>query len=150
MEPVSVPPAAVEPENIQEQHAGEMEMTLPDETSETSAAVDREISSTTPESHEAEAAVNIQQSTDQANTEIHIGTDIGTETSDTIRRSDRTRRPPGRFHYPELGKPLISFAQSLLESFNRALDTINDYGASSISAMQTNVLHDRHEGTHAV
>lgn len=60
----------------------------------------------------------------------------------TARRSERLRRPPKRFHYDELGKPLISFAKSFLESFNRALDTIGDDG--SLVVQRT-----KHEGTHA-
>uniref|UniRef100_A0A3P8RRT6 Gypsy retrotransposon integrase-like protein 1 n=1 Tax=Amphiprion percula TaxID=161767 RepID=A0A3P8RRT6_AMPPE len=44
-----------------------------------------------------------------------------------IRKSDRLRRAPGRFHYPQLGKPLISFAQSFIESFNQALDSLSDH-----------------------
>lgn len=60
----------------------------------------------------------------------------------TTRRSDRLRRPPKRFHYDELGKPLISFAKSLLESFNRALDTIGE--GISLAVQGT-----KHEGTHA-
>ena len=60
----------------------------------------------------------------------------------TTRRSERLRRPPKRFYYDELGKPLISFAKSLLESFNRALDTMGD---DSSLVVQRN----KHEGTHA-
>lgn len=40
---------------------------------------------------------------------------------DTVRRSERSKRPPGKFTYPKLGNPLISFAQSLVEGFNRVL-----------------------------
>ncbi|XP_023810465.1 uncharacterized protein LOC111946259 [Oryzias latipes] len=43
-----------------------------------------------------------------------------------LRKSERLKRPPRRFHYPQLGTPLISFAQSLLEGFNRALDSIHE------------------------
>lgn len=60
----------------------------------------------------------------------------------TRTRSERLRRPPKRFHYDELGKPIISFAKSLSESFNRALDTIGD--DSSLVVQRT-----KHEGTHA-
>lgn len=43
----------------------------------------------------------------------------------TVRRSERTRRPPGLFHYPILGKPIISFAQTLLEGFHQTvIDTL--------------------------
>lgn len=31
------------------------------------------------------------------------------------------RRAPGRFTYPQLGKPLNSFAQTILEGFNKVL-----------------------------
>lgn len=45
----------------------------------------------------------------------------------TVRRSERTRRPPGLFHYPTLGKPIISFAQTLLEGFHQAvIDTFKE------------------------
>ncbi|KAL6455421.1 hypothetical protein MHYP_G00361230 [Metynnis hypsauchen] len=40
---------------------------------------------------------------------------------DTLRRSERQRKAPGRFTYPQLGKPFISFAQTILEAFNNAL-----------------------------
>lgn len=49
-----------------------------------------------------------------------------------VRRSERLRRAPGRFHYPQLGKPLISFAQNLLESFNHALNSFNDYESQEV------------------
>ncbi len=41
------------------------------------------------------------------------------------RRSERTRRRPGLFNYPTLGKPIISFAKTLLEGFHKAvIDTL--------------------------
>lgn len=44
-----------------------------------------------------------------------------------VRRSGRIRRPPGVFHFPKLGKPLIFFAQSVLEGFHKVfVDTLND------------------------
>ena len=81
---------------------------------------------------------------DQEKTEKHGQlTDTDTDDPDlTTRRSERFRRPPKRFHYDELGKPLISFAKSLLESFNRALDTLGDDSY--------HVVHGTgHDGTHA-
>jgi len=45
----------------------------------------------------------------------------------SVRRSERSRRAPGRFHYPQLGKPLISFAQNLLDSFNQTLSIFSEY-----------------------
>lgn len=49
-----------------------------------------------------------------------------------MRKSGRVRRAPGRFHYPQLGKPLISFAQSFLEGFNQALDSFSNYSDQPI------------------
>uniref|UniRef100_A0A1A8SAI9 Uncharacterized protein n=1 Tax=Nothobranchius rachovii TaxID=451742 RepID=A0A1A8SAI9_9TELE len=70
--------------------------------------------------------------------------DIETSHSDTtVRRSERLRQPPKRFRYDQLGKPLISFAQCLLDSFNNALDTLSDYDSFSV------VPRTQHEGTHA-
>ncbi|CAJ1061473.1 hypothetical protein AALO_G00016670%2C partial, partial [Xyrichtys novacula] len=40
---------------------------------------------------------------------------------DALRRSERQRRAPAKFTYPQLGKPFISFAHSILEAFNNAL-----------------------------
>lgn len=51
---------------------------------------------------------------------------------ESVRRSERSRRAPGRFHYPQLGKPLISFAQNLLESFNHALNTLSEYESKEL------------------
>lgn len=63
--------------------------------------------------------------TSHKETENEIATDR--DTTDSTRRSERSRQPPDRFHYIQLGKPLMSFAQSILESFNQALDTIGNY-----------------------
>uniref|UniRef100_A0A1A8UYG6 Gypsy retrotransposon integrase-like protein 1 n=1 Tax=Nothobranchius furzeri TaxID=105023 RepID=A0A1A8UYG6_NOTFU len=61
---------------------------------------------------------------------------------DTVRRSERSRRPPDRFYYSQLGKPLISFAQSFLGSFNEALD--------AFSNNDNYLTHQQeHEGTQA-
>lgn len=58
----------------------------------------------------------------------------------TLRTSERVRKPPGRFTYPQLGKPLISFAQTILDGFNRAL----------VETFEGNCSYeDGHEGTHA-
>lgn len=65
---------------------------------------------------------------DHSNTDLPDQQTVGeTETVKTscgdrdIRKSDRIRWASGRFHYPQLGKPLISFAQGFLDSFNQAL-----------------------------
>ena len=65
------------------------------------------------------------------------------ETNDSTRKSDRTRKPPDRFHYLQLGKPLASFAQNLLESFNLVLDTLTEYDGCSKDHRAV------HEETHA-
>lgn len=43
------------------------------------------------------------------------------QTADQIRRSERLRKPPVKFTYPQLRKPLISFAQTILDGFNKVL-----------------------------
>lgn len=49
-----------------------------------------------------------------------------------VRRSGRIRQPPSRFHYTQLGEPLISFAQTLLDSFNTALSSISSIDNPSV------------------
>ena len=92
-----------------------------------------EQSTTDPSGERHEVAEMLAEENDK-HTENH------TETSETdrqaaeesMRRSERVRRPPGRFHYPKLGKPLISFAQTILESFNSVLNSINDSDNSPV------------------
>lgn len=43
------------------------------------------------------------------------------QTADQTRRSKRLRKPPVKFTYPHLGKPLLSFAQTILDGFNKEL-----------------------------
>ena len=78
-------------------------------------------------------------------TDKETGSEIVTDgdTNDSTRRSERSRQPPDRFHYTQMGKPLMFFAQSLLQSFNQALDTIGNYDSSHVNQRRT------HEGTHA-
>lgn len=52
---------------------------------------------------------------------VETDNDINEITSEPPRRSERSRRAPRKFTYPQLGSPLISFAQTILEGFNRAL-----------------------------
>ena len=40
--------------------------------------------------------------------------------SDGVRRSSRQTKPPKKFHYPQLGNPLISVVQSLLQGLSNA------------------------------
>ncbi|CAL8396526.1 unnamed protein product [Gadus morhua 'NCC'] len=57
------------------------------------------------------------------------------ETNDqniATRTSGRSRQPPERFQYIQMGKPVISFAQSLLERFNKVIDAIGDYDISPV------------------
>lgn len=39
----------------------------------------------------------------------------------TVRRSERQRKPPGKFTYPQLGNPFISFVQTMFDGFNKAI-----------------------------
>lgn len=67
--------------------------------------------------------IEIPDGYDQQDEEV-----LGEVVDDTlVRRSERSRRAPGRFHYPQLGKPLISFAQNLLDSFNHTLSIFSEY-----------------------
>ncbi|XP_052455381.1 uncharacterized protein LOC128015538 [Carassius gibelio] len=52
---------------------------------------------------------------------VETDNDINEITSEPPRRSERSRSAPRKFTYPQLGSPLISFAQTILEGFNRAL-----------------------------
>lgn len=52
---------------------------------------------------------------------VETDNDINEAASEPPRRSERSRRAPGKFTYPQLGSPLISFAQTILDGFNRAL-----------------------------
>lgn len=78
-----------------------------------------------------------QRNIDNDNSNIDLPVEE-TETVETssentnVRKSVRLRRAPGCFHYPQLGKPLISFAQSFLESFNQALDSFSNSSGHSI------------------
>ncbi|KAM3614945.1 uncharacterized protein V6R79_021187 [Siganus canaliculatus] len=52
---------------------------------------------------------------------VEVDGDNSEQVSECPRRSDRLRRAPERFTYSELGNPFISFAQTILEGFNRVL-----------------------------
>ncbi|TKS65787.1 hypothetical protein D9C73_027976 [Collichthys lucidus] len=71
------------------------------------------------------------------------GSETERKPPDTIRRSERSRQGPNRFHYIQFGKPFMSFAQNILESFNLALDTISNYDNPHVNERAA------HEGTHA-
>lgn len=77
-------------------------------------------------SSESQKTEKQQPETDIASETQNAHTETVRDTVDQnlVRRPERMRRPPGRFTYPQLGQPLISFAQTILESFNTALSSI--------------------------
>lgn len=146
-EPVGVPPEVAEgeePDVVAEQHPTEDDVTLPTMTNQKSAVAEDSIDvpSIDVEAPIAMETIDLNPQTPEVALEHKETVDSG-EKNDHVRKSERTRRPPRRFHYPELGNPLISFAQSLIESFNQALYTIGDYESSSVDHSVT------HEGAHA-
>lgn len=56
----------------------------------------------------------------------------------SVRRSERQRKPTGKFTYPQLGNPFVSFVQTVFDGFNRAI----------VETFEGNVLKPEHEGTH--
>lgn len=63
------------------------------------------------------------------------------ETVEPPRRSERVRKAPGKFTYPQLGNPFISFVQNIVEGFNKAL----------VETFESNYsLKGEHEGTHVM
>lgn len=77
------------------------------------------------------------------------GTDPAVETKNSIRedtfepprRSERVRKAPEKFTYPQLGNPFISFVQTLVDGFNKAL----------VETFEGNYsLKAQHEGTHVI
>lgn len=58
----------------------------------------------------------------------------------SVRRSERQRKPTGKFTYPQLGNPFISFVQTVFDGFNRAI----------VETFESNVLREEHEGTHVI
>lgn len=82
----------------------------------------------TPERVEQSEETEQRQSTEMDSTEPDVSSpDLAVldtdnnQTAEPIRRSERLRKPPAKFTYPQLGKPLISFAQTILDGFNKAL-----------------------------
>lgn len=63
------------------------------------------------------------------------------ETVEPPRRSERVKKAPGKFTYPQLGNPFISFVQNIVEGFNKAL----------VETFESNYsLKGEHEGTHVM
>lgn len=64
---------------------------------------------------------NFQSPTTSGNAPV-VDTDNGiSEANEHPRRSEHSKRAHEKFTYLQLGNPLISFAQTILEGFNRAL-----------------------------
>ncbi|CAI5672770.1 unnamed protein product [Oreochromis niloticus] len=58
---------------------------------------------------------------------VQMDTEETTQTNDSVRRSERNRRPPRRLDYTELGNPLITAAKSFLQGLSSAWgDVISD------------------------
>ncbi len=57
-----------------------------------------------------------------------LNKDRGTEAEDSAapRRSQRERRPPKKFEYPQLGNPLTLVIQSLLQGLSEAFSSLEE------------------------
>lgn len=60
-----------------------------------------------------------------SHTKSTLNEDGDIETEDTVapRRSQRERRPPKKFEYPQLGNPLTLVIQSLLQGLSKAVSS---------------------------
>lgn len=100
--------------------------------------------SSTNESTEGDEKIQDQMKSTQLDSVLHNQTNTtkdanqSGQTIDPVRRSQRSRKPPVQFTYPQLGKPLISFAQTILNGFNKAVETFED----------ALYFEKEHEGTH--
>ena len=81
---------------------------------------------------------DISQENDQSPVETNENTVSEQDPIQSVRRSERQRKPTGKFTYPQLGNPFISFVQTVFDGFNRAL----------VETFESNVLKEEHEGTH--
>ena len=149
-EPVGTPPELVEGEEpmvmVEQSPAGE-DNTQMDVTNETDMANGKELdmtSETDVEKDPVEVLQDAEPNHTQASetSEKESESETGKNPPESPRRSERSRQPPDRFHYIQLGKPLMSFAQSILQSFNQALDTISNYDNPHMNERLA------HEGTH--
>ena len=132
-----------EPDITDEQLSAEENVTLPDMTNGNPAMAEDDGNGETAEETQQ---LNNKPTGDTDDKNKESGNITDGETNDeniTTRTSGRSRQPPERFQYIQMGKPLISFAQSLLESFNKVIDAIGDYDISPV------VNRLEHEGTHA-
>lgn len=88
--------------------------------------------SSTNESIEGNERIQDQRQSTELNNVLHNQTNTEQDanpfdqTAVPVRRSERSRKPPAKLTYPQLGKPLISFAQTILDGFNRAVETFED------------------------
>lgn len=73
---------------------------------------------------------SVERNPMESRDEDHIEGEVPTEETDgqtEVRRSLRRREPTRRFHYPELGNPLVSIVTSLFQGLNTALsNSLND------------------------
>ena len=75
------------------------------------------------------------------NPAVETGNGNSEETVEPPRRSERVRKAPGKFTYPQLGNPFIAFVQTMVDSFNKAL----------VESFESNYsLKGEHEGTHVM
>lgn len=106
----------LEPENGKGDETTETEHEITDDSSQTKTSERVEESaekSQTTETNETEQ--------DAKDLDLADPDNLNDQTADQIRRSERLRKPPVKFTYPQLGKPLISFAQTIFDGFNKAL-----------------------------
>ncbi len=141
-----------EPEIMYEQPATRKNLTSPGMTDVIPAVeYDSDVSSVSPDDPGSGEAVDEVQQNGLPQTQTSETTEEPEKsenfedgkTDDSTRKSERSRRPPDRFHYLQLGKPLVSLAQSLLESLNQAIDIVG-----GIDSFHREPI-SKHEGTHA-
>lgn len=142
-EPVGTPPEMIEghePEIMYEQPTTGKNLTSPGVTNVIPAVeYDSDVCPVSPDDPgNGEAVDEVQQNGLPQTLKIEDG-----KTDDSTRKSERLRRPPDHFHYLQLGKPLVSLAQSLLESLNQAIDIVG-----GIDSFHRDPI-SKHEGTHA-
>ncbi len=129
----NLPGAVVQPEEITEKMDGDMETETvneintsqmekeplvqhPEEYLHEQLAIGREDSQCQSQKEGPQIVTTIDPSST-----VETDNDINEIASEPPRRSERSRRAPRKFTYPQFGSPLISFAQTILEGFNQVL-----------------------------
>ncbi len=129
----NLPGAVVQPEEITEKMDGDMETETvneintsqmekeplvqhPEEYLHEQLAIGREDSQCQSQKEGPQIVTTIDPSST-----VETDNDINEIASEPPRRSERSRRAPRKFTYPQLGSPLISFVQTILEGFNQVL-----------------------------